>query len=69
MTQMMLMLAGLGILLGCGAAFGLEMVDRRVRSAEDLAEMLQLPVLAVIEPARLRRLGLRRSLGALPAAR
>ena len=42
----------LGMLLGGGAAFLLELLDRRVRSAEDLAEMLQLPVLAVIERPR-----------------
>lgn len=41
-----------GFLLGGGAAFLWEMIDRRVRSAGDLAEMLQLPVLAVIEPPR-----------------
>ena len=68
MPQMMLMAAALGILLGFGAAFGLEMIDRRIRSPEDLAEMLQLPVLAVIEPARKpRRLGLRRGMALLPA--
>jgi len=42
----------LGILLGCGAAFLLELLDRRVRSPDDLAEMLQLPVLAVFEKPR-----------------
>jgi succinoglycan biosynthesis transport protein ExoP len=42
----------LGLLLGGGAAFLLEFLDRRVRSADDLAEMLQLPVLAVIAPPR-----------------
>ncbi len=42
----------LGLLLGVGAAFLLEMLDRRVRSADDLAVMLQLPVLAVIEGTR-----------------
>ena len=41
-----------GFLLGGSAAFLLELIDRRVRSAEDLAEMLQLPVLVVIEPPR-----------------
>lgn len=68
MPQMMLILAGLGILLGCGAALGLEMIDRRIRSPEDLAEMLQLPVLAVIEKVRRpRRLGFRRQVALLPA--
>jgi len=42
----------LGLLLGGGAAFLLELLDRRVRSADDLAEMLQLPVLAIITPPR-----------------
>jgi len=42
----------LGLLLGGGAAFLLELLDRRVRSADDLADMLQLPVLAVIERPR-----------------
>ena len=46
---MILMAAGLGLMLGLGAAFGLEMLDRRVRSADDLAEMLQMPVLGVIQ--------------------
>lgn len=52
----MLMLAALGGLLLAGAAVaGLEMLDRRIRSAEDLAEMLQLPVLAVVQRQRQRR--------------
>ena len=68
LPQMLLMAAALGMLLGCGAAFGLEMIDRRIRSPEDLAEMLQLPVLAVIEPGRRgRRLGFRRGMALLPA--
>lgn len=47
----------LGLMLGFGAAFLLEMLDRRVRSADDLAEMLQLPVLAIIErPSKPSRL-------------
>lgn len=47
----------LGLLVGGGAAFLLEFLDRRVRSAGDLAEMLQLPVLAVIErPQNTRKL-------------
>jgi chain length determinant protein EpsF len=41
----------LGSGLGIGAAFLLEMLDRRIRSAEDLVEMLQMPVLGVIGPA------------------
>jgi capsular polysaccharide biosynthesis protein len=40
------------MVLGGGAAFGLERLDRRIRSADDLAEMLQLPVLGVIQRAK-----------------
>ena len=43
-----LMSIALGIVIGGGAAFMLEMLDKRVRSAHDLAEMLQLPVLGVV---------------------
>ena len=43
------------LVLGILAAFGLEFLDRRVRTAEDLAQMLELPVLAVVEPCRLPR--------------
>lgn len=46
-----------GVLLGGGIAFLLELLDRRVRSIVDLAEMLQLPVLAVIERPRLKQQG------------
>ena len=42
----------LGIFLAVAAMAGLEFIDRRIRTADDLAEMLQLPVLAVIEPSR-----------------
>jgi chain length determinant protein EpsF len=38
----------LGTFCGIGAALGLEILDRRVRSAHDVAEMLQLPMLGVI---------------------
>ena len=37
-----------GTLLGVGCAFLLELMNRRVRSAEDLVQMLDLPVLASI---------------------
>jgi uncharacterized protein involved in exopolysaccharide biosynthesis len=56
---MLLIAAGLAVVLACGTAMGLEMLDRRVRSTDDLVEMLQLPVLAVIEPERRLRLGFR----------
>jgi chain length determinant protein EpsF len=39
----------LGSLLGVGAALMMELIDRRVRSDEDLAEGLGLPVLALID--------------------
>jgi polysaccharide biosynthesis transport protein len=39
----------LGTLLGVGAALAMELLDRRVRSEEDLAEGLGLPVLASID--------------------
>ena len=38
----------LGLLLGVAAAIGLEMLDRRVRSADDLAVVEGVPVLAVL---------------------
>ena len=38
----------LGTFCGIGAVLGLEILDRRVRSASDVAEMLQLPMLGVI---------------------
>jgi len=42
----------LGTFLGVGIAFLLEFIDRRIRSAEDLFEMLQMPVLGVIKRAK-----------------
>ena len=42
----------LGTLLGVGAALVVEMLDRRVRSLEDLELTLGLPVLAELSPAR-----------------
>jgi len=41
-----------GILLSAALVFALEMLDHRVRSTQDLADMLQLPVLGVITRAR-----------------
>ena len=41
----------LGTLLGVGIALMLELVNRRVRSAEDLVEIIELPVLATISSA------------------
>ena len=48
----------LGTLLSVGAALVLELLDRRVRSAEDLEQMLELPVLADLTPPEGRRAGL-----------
>jgi len=45
----------LGTLLGVGCALLLETLSRRVRSAEDLAQALGLPVLGVLEPTRAAR--------------
>lgn len=45
----------LGTFLGVGVAIVLEMIDQRIRSPENLAEMLQLPVLAVVPSAGKRR--------------
>ena len=42
----------LGTFCGIGAAFVLEMLDRRVRSPEDMVEMLQLPLLGGIPRAK-----------------
>lgn len=52
-TLLMAILAG--IVLGGASAYGVEMLDKRVRSVEDLTEMLQLPVLGVIERSTTRR--------------
>ena len=46
----------LGLGLGAGAAVGMEMLDNRIRSADDLAEMLQVPVLGVVRRAGRRRM-------------
>jgi chain length determinant protein EpsF len=55
--RLVLMAVLLGVAAGLGAAFGLEFVDRRVRSADDLAQMLHLPVLTTVPalPRRRRR--------------
>ena len=41
----------LGTLLGIGLAFLMEIIDRRVRSAEDLSLALEIPVLGVLAAA------------------
>lgn len=55
LPKVMLASVMLGLMLGLGAAFGIEMLDRRVRSTDDLAEMLQVPVLGVIDKVKLPR--------------
>lgn len=58
-----------GILLAAAAVVGLEFLDRRIRTTNDLADMLQLPVLAEIGPSRPpRRLPFFRAAKALPSA-
>lgn len=49
LDKMLLMAILAGILIGVGVAYLREMLDQRIRTAQDLAEMLQLPVLGVIE--------------------
>lgn len=44
----------LGTMLGVGLAFGLEFADRRVRSADDLKAMFDLPLLGVLAKERPR---------------
>jgi uncharacterized protein involved in exopolysaccharide biosynthesis len=39
----------LGGLLAIGVAFAMEMMDRRIRSEEDIVDLLQIPVLSVLE--------------------
>lgn len=64
----LLMSIAAGVVLGVGAALMLELLDKRVRSVHDLTEMLQLPVLGVIErPRRRNRLAFWRRSTALLA--
>jgi hypothetical protein len=57
-------------MIGLAAAFFAEFLDRRIRGVDDLANMLQLPVLAVIrgpQPVKgAARLGIFRARAALP---
>lgn len=55
LPKTMAMAAALSIVFGAGAAFLLEMLNRRIRSSNDLTEALSLPVLGVIARARPRR--------------
>lgn len=47
--------AVLGVMLGVAMAFVLELLDRRVRSASDLAEALEIPVFGVIDWNKTKR--------------
>jgi uncharacterized protein involved in exopolysaccharide biosynthesis len=51
---MLLISIAIGIAVAVGAAYVAEVFDRRIRSADDLAEMLQLPVLGVIDGVKTR---------------
>lgn len=51
LQQMLLIAIAAGIALAGASVFALEMFDKRVRSTQDLAEMLQLPVLGTIAGA------------------
>ena len=53
----------LGALLGVGIGFLIELMDRRVRSAQDIADGLGIPVLAEVSKARRRFAALRRLFG------
>lgn len=50
-----LLSAFLGTMLGLGFALLIEMIDRRVRSENDLAEVLQMPVFGVIDWSKPKR--------------
>jgi len=53
--RIMLVAVALGALLGAGAAVGLETLDPRIRSADDVIEMLDFPVLGVIPHVKMPR--------------
>lgn len=57
----------LGILVGAGLALGMEFLDRRVRTPEDIAVPENVPVLAVLRP-RERKVTLKERLDAIGAA-
>ena len=40
-----------GVMLGFGAAIGLELLDRRVRGVEDMESIAGVPVIGVLRPA------------------
>ena len=55
MSLNLLIAAFVGTLLGVGSAMVLELMNRRVRSSEDLMQMLDLPVLASISSSNTKR--------------
>jgi chain length determinant protein EpsF len=56
----------LGTLLGIGIALMLELMSRRIRSAEDLVQAIDLPVLAVIPGSQVRKISKLPKLPKLP---
>ena len=52
LEKTLLIAIAMGLVLGVGAALLLEMLDKRVRSVYDLAQMLQFPVLGVVVRTR-----------------
>lgn len=59
----------LGGMLGVGAALTLELLNRRIRSADDLSQALDIPVLAVLEPETRPESWLRKLANLLPNRR
>jgi chain length determinant protein EpsF len=68
LNKMLALAVALGLLLAAGCVLALETIDRRIRAPEDLSEMLQVPVLAVVERGgRSRKPPLLAPVAALPA--
>lgn len=59
LRTLLLLAVLLGLALGIGSALLLEMLDPRIRCADDLASMLQMPVIAVIKRGQRRTAGYR----------
>jgi uncharacterized protein involved in exopolysaccharide biosynthesis len=57
-----------GLVLGALAAIGFEILDRRVRNAEDMMSMSAVPVIGVLRPAGSKRPIFRRLNSGLPPA-
>ena len=56
-----------GLLLGAAAAIGLELLNRRVRSTEDLMSLVGVPVIGVLQPLDSKRPVFRRLTAGRPA--